>query len=210
MEFKQVASARHSVRDYTDQPVDPQDIRDIVQTAGKAASWCNSQPWHVYAVAGEKLETLRGEWARRLATGDQGGMDFEGVHRETMTAQAAANMDAFFAAVAPYHQNHTMAPQVLYGAQAVLILTVPKDASPYVMFDLGAFSEQLMLAATDKGLGSLVAAMYVIYADTLRTTLNIPDDEAIAIGIGLGHTSDAPTNGIRTARMDLDQYLTFC
>lgn len=103
-----------------------------------------------------------------------------------------------------------MAPQVLYGAPAVLILTVPKGASQYAMYDLGAFAEQLMLAATDKGIASLVAAMFVAYPDVLRRELPIPDDEAIAIGISLGYASSAETNGIATSRMPLGDYLTIC
>ena len=45
MEFKQVVAKRHSVRDFTDQPVSSQDLVDIVRTAQQAPSWVNSQPW---------------------------------------------------------------------------------------------------------------------------------------------------------------------
>lgn len=210
MEFKEAVAARKSVRDYTDEPVGMEDLRDIVETAGRAASWCNAQPWRVYAVTGERLGRIRAEWAERLAAEAPMAMDFEGVHREEMTELAAANMGGFFGTVAPYIEAGTMAPQVLYGAPVVLILTVPKGASQYAMYDLGAFAEQLMLAAADKGIASLVAAMFVAYPDVLRRELPIPDDEAIAIGVSLGYASGAETNGIATSRMPIDDYLTIC
>ena len=210
MEFKQALEARKSIRDYTDQPVSAEDLRDIVEAAGRAASWCNAQPWKVYAAQGEKLARIREEWGKRLAAEQAGTPDFEGVHREDMTELAADNMGGFFGTVAPYIERGTMAPQVLYGAPCVLILTVPKDASQYAMYDLGAFGQQLMLAASDKGIGSLVAAMFVMFPDVLRAELPIPENEAIAIGIGLGYASDAETNGIATSRMALDDYLTVC
>ena len=137
-------------------------------------------------------------------------MDFEGVHREEMTELAAANMGGFFDVVGPYLEAGTMAPQVLYGAPVVLVLTVPKGASQYAMYDLGAFAEQLMLAAADRGISSLVAAMFVAYPDVLRAELPIPEDEAIAIGIGLGYASEAETNGIVAPRMAVDDFLTVC
>ena len=210
MEFKKVVEARKSIRDYTDRPVALEDLRDIVETAGRAASWCNAQPWKVYAVQGEKLGRIRAEWGKRLAAETPVAMDFEGVHREEMTELAAANMGAFFGTVGPYVEAGTMVPQVLYGAPVVLILTVPANASQYAMYDLGAFAQQLMLAAQDKGISSLVAAMFVSYPDVLRSELPIPDDEAIAIGISLGYASDAETNGIATSRMPIDDYLTIC
>ena len=210
MEFKQAVTARHSVRDFIDRAVSDEDLREVVGLAGQAASWCDAQPWKVYAVRGEALGRIRERWGRRLAAGEQGKMDFEGVHREDMTEAAAANMGDFFAAVGPFIEAGTMAPQVLYGAPVVLVLTVPKGASPYVMYDLGAFAEQLMLAAADRGIDSLVAAMFVAYPDVLRAELPIPDDEAIAIGIALSYGSDAETNSIVAPRMAVDDYLTVC
>ncbi len=41
---------RHSVRDFTDQPVDESVIRACIATAGTAPSGANHQPWHFVAV----------------------------------------------------------------------------------------------------------------------------------------------------------------
>ena len=60
MEFSQVVANRHSVRDFTDQPVSREDLVDIVRTAQKAPSWVNSQPWRVYAATGRTLRRSRG------------------------------------------------------------------------------------------------------------------------------------------------------
>ena len=54
MEFSQVVADRHSVRDFTDQPVSQEDLVDIVRTAQQAPSWVNSQPWRVYAATGSR------------------------------------------------------------------------------------------------------------------------------------------------------------
>src|SRR5437868_12130212 len=46
----EAARARRSVRQYTDQPVREEDLRDILVTMGLAPSAWNLQPWRVIAV----------------------------------------------------------------------------------------------------------------------------------------------------------------
>ena len=77
MEFSQVVADRHSVRDFTDQPVSREDLVDIVRTAQQAPSWVNSQPWRVYAATGA---TLAGIKKRMLRTSLPAG-------RETPTSR---------------------------------------------------------------------------------------------------------------------------
>ena len=59
MEFSQVVANRHSVRDFTDQPVSREDLVDVVRTAQQAPSWVNSQPWRVYAATGATLVGIK-------------------------------------------------------------------------------------------------------------------------------------------------------
>lgn len=42
---------RHSVRDFTDRPIDRAVIEDCVRTAGTAPSGANHQPWHFVAIS---------------------------------------------------------------------------------------------------------------------------------------------------------------
>ena len=42
---------RHSVRDFTDRPIDRTVIEDCVRTAGTAPSGANHQPWHFVAIS---------------------------------------------------------------------------------------------------------------------------------------------------------------
>ena len=69
MEFSQVVANRHSVRDFTDQPVSREDLVDIVRTAQQAPSWVNSQPWRVYAATGATLAGIKKRHAADVAAG---------------------------------------------------------------------------------------------------------------------------------------------
>lgn len=53
MNFAEVVAYRLSVRDYTQDPVEEDTIRRILEMARQAPSACNNQPWHFYAVRDE-------------------------------------------------------------------------------------------------------------------------------------------------------------
>lgn len=74
-------------------------------------------------------------------------------------------------------------------------------------YDLGAFGQSLMLAAKDKGLDSIPAYEFVRYPQEIRTEFSIPDDQALAVGIALGHPGDSPFNLLHPQREGIGQYL---
>ncbi|MDJ0612602.1 MAG: nitroreductase family protein [Rhizobiaceae bacterium] len=58
--FYEKMSSRHSVRDFSDQPVSRQVIEDCIRTAGSAPSGANHQPWHFVAIKDpEKKRQIR-------------------------------------------------------------------------------------------------------------------------------------------------------
>lgn len=50
MDFKELALARHSVRAYSQQKIEPHKIEYILDCARLAPSGVNKQPWHFYVV----------------------------------------------------------------------------------------------------------------------------------------------------------------
>jgi len=57
VEFLAHMRKRHSVRDFTDQPVAQSVIEDCILTAGSAPSGANHQPWHFVAVKSPEIKT---------------------------------------------------------------------------------------------------------------------------------------------------------
>ncbi|MBF7121736.1 nitroreductase family protein [Pediococcus pentosaceus] len=96
----------------------------------------------------------------------------------------------------------------LYNAQAVVYLTLPKGYTPWSLFDLGAFSQNILLVTTEQGIGSIVAYNFVKYPQILREELNIPSDKEIIVGIGLGFEDEqAQVNRITSKRMGTESIL---
>jgi iodotyrosine deiodinase len=55
-EFLAKMCKRHSIRDFTDQPVEQSVIEDCIRTAGRAPSGANHQPWHFVAVKSPEIK----------------------------------------------------------------------------------------------------------------------------------------------------------
>ncbi len=56
MNIEELFSHRQSCRNYSDKPIDKQILEKVIRLASLAPSACNSQPWRVICVSGEKAK----------------------------------------------------------------------------------------------------------------------------------------------------------
>jgi nitroreductase len=56
--FEDAVRMRRSIRGFLDKPVAEDVIREVLQDAQHAPSNCNTQPWNVHIVRGERLKQL--------------------------------------------------------------------------------------------------------------------------------------------------------
>ena len=195
MEFSQVVANRHSVRDFTDQPVSREDLVDVVRTAQQAPSWVNSQPWRVYAATGRTLEEIKKRHAADVAAGRKGASDLPVMSRTEWSLATQANMAALAERIGSdlgdAASEFPAAQARMFNAQAVLYITIPTGSPLWSFHDLGAFTAMIALAAVDKGLGAINAYALVMYPDEVREAMGIGADEIVAVGIALGHPADS-------------------
>ncbi|MDO5531490.1 nitroreductase [Sutterella sp.] len=210
MQFSDLLRARYSVRHFTDRPVAVEDLRAIVADAQRAPSWVNAQGWRVWIAVGEPLERIRAEYKKRTDAGIAGTPDFGNFPRTSWSAAAQRNMSVFSKARedAGLAEAKETSQSYLFHAPAVAYLTMTNPENHWATLDLGGFEQTLLLAAADRGIGSVPAYNLVKYPDVLRTELAIPDEEKIAIGIALGYAADVPLNAFHSTRVPTDEILT--
>ena len=212
MEFSQVVANRHSVRDFTDQPVSREDLVDVVRTAQQAPSWVNSQPWRVYAATGRTLEEIKKRHAADVAAGRKGASDLPVMSRTEWSLATQANMAALAERIGSdlgdAASEFPAAQARMFNAQAVLYITIPTGSPLWSFHDLGAFTAMIALAAVDKGLGAINAYALVMYPDEVREAMGIGADEIVAIGIALGHPADSALAAFAPSRVDVTEILT--
>lgn len=216
MELQDAINRRHSVRQFTDQPVGKQTITKIVELAQRAPSWVNSQPWQVYCATGKALQEIKDVYREQDATGNHGNPDLAVISREDWDSQAQANMKQWrheivhhFADFDEAHAKMTQASENLYDSPVILYITIPQASPDWSIFDAGLFAENLMLAATAEGLGTIPTYNSVRFPAILHRVLNVPTSERFIVGVSLGYPTKATINTYRSARQPIEKTLHF-
>ena len=82
-----------------------------------------------------------------------------------------------------------------------LIFYLDGELGPWSLFDLGVFSQSVMLASLAFGLGTCSSAVVVGYPQVLRGILGIPDEKKIVLGMAIGYPDwQHPANKLKSPR----------
>lgn len=212
MDFKYVLSREHATRKFTDQRVSEKTVRKVIEEAQRTPSLLNSQPWRIYVAEGEVAKAIRKEHEEKTLANEEPHEEFDSllnVEWDTFPSKNMATMsetlDYFLRGEA---DDFDQAQLKLFNAPVIVFLTIPKQSPAWSIFDLGGFSQTLMLSANNRGLSTMPAHAFVKYPEVIRKYLDIPEDETIGIGIGLGYPNKKATiNDYKSKRVPLDEIL---
>ena len=100
--------------------------------------------------------------------------------------------------------------QTMFNAPAVIYICMDKILTEWSLYDIGAYSQTLMLAAAEQGLGTIPAITLMLYPDVLRRELKIPDNLKLTIGIAVGYTdANHKINNFVSARDPIAETIHF-
>lgn len=213
-----ILHTRHSARSFLDKPVDEALIREVIYDAHLAPSWCNSQPWKAYVIAGEPAKKLVQTHYENNINGVKAWAEVVPpmIAPEAWLPRHWENMNKFWAAADVMHPGTTDRLGFLQGcsrdfsAPAIVFITIPKNSTAYQAYDAGAFGYGICLSAHEHGLGSIPAYEFVRFPQEVREFFDIPENEALIMGVGLGYADDAELNDLykTNGRVPLDDILT--
>jgi nitroreductase len=208
-QFKNILLDRRSIRNFTEQAVSVEDIRDIIDCARYAPSDTNSQTWKFIAITNKaKIKEIEQITWQQLHICAEAA-DKKGLNRESRL---------LIKSFGPYATAFSDAPVL------IICLATPyaskfrdKIFDPIHFVDEAVWEEEgikssclasqnLMLAAHAKGLATCPMTGPVLLAkDQLREYLNIPAECQINMVISLGFPAETPG---RLARKEVDEILT--
>jgi nitroreductase len=219
MTLEKLLQSRRSVRAFTPEPVPLAVVGELLQTASRAPSGTNIQPWKVYVAAGQVRERLSREVLE---------------HREGAPPDAIAEFPRTKKNKEPYLGRMRALGKDMYGrigipkgdqaagwaqwgrnysffdAPVGLIFTIDKDLDAMAFIDIGIFAQTLMLAAAAKGLDTCAQGAWNQYWSVTRRVLEIPEDEYVVLGMSLGFADpDHPVNGVVSEREPLEAFAAF-
>ncbi|MEL7262349.1 MAG: nitroreductase [Pseudomonadota bacterium] len=208
MTLDEALAQRFSCRAFRPDPVPDATITAIVQSAQRAPSWCNAQPWQLTITRGDATERFRTalyEAAETTAPApDLPWPDgYPGVYGDRRRACGFQLYDAVgidkgdrAASAAQMMENYR-----LFGAPHVAIVTAPRALGPYGAMDTGGFVTAFCLAATTHGVATIPQAAIAAQAPCVRAHFDIPEDRMILCAISFGYADDThPANSFRTDR----------
>ena len=218
MSVSEAVAARKSVRAFTSQQVDPADVRRLLVDAAAAPSGGNVQPWRVWVLSGDVLETfrskvseLRGEFpmgqgaeydvyppdlwdpyrSRRFKNGQDlyASIDIPREDKAGRIAQFGNNFDFF-------------------GAPAAVLVGIERRMGPPQWSDVGMYLQNVMLLAVERGLATCPQEAWTSWHKVAYETLDFPEDVMLFCGLAIGYEDvEHPINNWRSDRADTSEWL---
>lgn len=188
-------NARFTCRAFKSDPVSRDTMVKILEAANRAPSWGNTQPWDIYVAAGDVLEGIRAEFLGHMAKGTAVNTDlpFPQNWPEALKQRYDSLGKARYKMLSEELGRDSL-PQIIqernyrfFDAPAVAYICMDRSLTPYSMYDLGAVSQSIMLAAQEYGVDSAPAVMLILYPEVIRKALSIPETQALVMGIALGY-----------------------
>lgn len=215
--FEQVVRDRRSIRGFTAERIPEDVLRRVFTLAQRAPSNCNTQPWKVAVVSGERCHALADRISAAMANGDV-AMDFpyegiyHGVYRERQHRAAAdlytamgIDRDDKAGRSAAFMRNFRF-----FDAPHVAFFFLQCDFGIREAADMGMYAQTLMLALTAHGLGSCPQTALSFHAHLVRAELGLGDEYRLLFGLSFGYPDCShDANAVCIARASLEECVEF-
>jgi len=209
---------RKSIRAFKADPVPLDLLKKIIEPALRAPSWANTQPWEFAIATGKKLKAIQDGFVKRGMQEPKSEVARPPEYPEPYMARIRAlqpkdrkemtkeEMEARFMD----NFRHYGAPVCIYLLVGKNFLYQEKGTNVWAIYDCGSVVQNIMLLATNYGLGTIAQAQAVVYPDIIRKELGIPEDKLIALGISIGYPDlKNPVNKEHRDREPLDKVAKF-
>jgi nitroreductase len=220
MNVSEALNTRLTVRAFLDKPVEARLIREILETAKRAPSGGNLQPWHVWVVAGDDLARFKALIREKMSANPRGeGTEYHIYPRELkepyksrrfkvgedMYATIGVSRDDKMGRLMQFARNFEF-----FGAPCALFFAIDRQMQQGQWADLGMFMQSIMLLAREHGLHTAPQEAWAIWYKTVGEFLSIPPELMLFCGMGIGYGDpQAPINTLRSERAPLDAFVTF-
>jgi len=213
MDLAESIEQRKSIRAFRQKPVPRGVLEEILGKALRAPSWGNTQPWRATIVGGESLQSIIGECVQRVLAGGAPSPDVEmpKAWPGEMDRRYKENGRKLFAEIGIERGDrvkrdaHRLSMFRFFGAPQAIYLHQDRSLSAYSIFDAGLLAQNIVLLAAEKGLGSCLLAVSVLYPDVIRQHTGIPETDRVLIGLAVGYPDpDAPINQFRSERVPIE------
>ncbi len=185
---------RRSIRKFIDKPLSQEDITAIIQSGMKAPSSKNRQPWKYYVIQGNAKEEMLTVFRRGIEREEHG----HALLPQSKQHIAAAKHTVDIMAEAP-----TIVFVVNSLGKPIFDELTPEERISEIcnIQSIGASIQNMLLAAAEKGIGSLwICDIYFAYPELCEW---LHGDGQLIAAIALGYPNESPSERPRKRMEDL-------
>ena len=220
MSVTEAINARRSVRGFLPDPVDPALIRTILDSARRAASGGNLQPWHIDVISGESMARLKAIMLERVAAAPKGETPAYDVYPKELTSpyrdRRFAIGEAMYGHIGIARDDRQGRRSwfsrnfQFFGAPLALFCTVDRQMGPPQWSDLGMFLGNVMLLCIEAGYATCPQECWAIYPETVTGFLGTPPERMLFCGMAIGREDNAEAaNRLRSERAPIEDWAVF-
>ncbi len=218
MEAMENIKSRQSYRAFKPDPIPGEVMQEVIEAASNSPTYMSTQPWEMAVVTGSKRDQLSEKLLELAKTNapinpdvppppdwpaaldkrkhEHGSRRLKtiGVERGDEEGREALRLLNF----------------EFYGAPCVIFLYMDGSLGEWSIFDMGLFTQTLLLAANARGIGSVIQASVTHYAKEIKDFLDIPGDRKLLVCIPMGYPNpDAVLNTYRSLKKKPEEYVTW-
>ena len=215
MELLEGIKTRKSYRAFKTTPVPEATMRNILGAARKGPSASNTQPWEVAVVSGKTRDELSKKLTElaKVGTAANRDMPMPATWPPELDKRLKEHGERRYLALGIERGDTQRRQEVnllnydFYGAPCALFLFIDKALTSSSLYDMGLFTQTILLAAHSFGLGTCLQASVTGYPDAIRDVLGIPNSKLLVIGIAIGYPDmDAQFNTYQSNRVGMDTF----
>lgn len=217
MNVERALDRRHSVRGFSPEPLSVALLTQLFETAQKAPSWCNTQPWRVVVTAGDATREASAAMLEAAKLGPPSPeIPFPAEYPAPYDSHRRACGAGLYGAMGIERGDKAarydawMRNYEVFDAPHLAVVSRDRRLGEYATLDVGVWLGVLLVTAASLGIDTCPMASIATYPAPLRRVLEIPDERVILFGIALGHEdATVPANACRTPRDPIHNNLRF-
>ncbi len=215
MNVTDAVMSRRSIRAFLPTPIGDDLIERVLDTARRAPSGGNVQPWRIYVLNGDSMARFRSF----ISTRTPGAPAYDIYPRslgepyrssrfkvgEDMYALIGITRDDKAGRFAQFAKNLDF-----FGAPSAIFCFLDEQMGPPQWSDCGMFLQTFMLLIQEAGLGTCAQEAWAVHQDAVREFTGAPDNLRLFCGVAFGHPDwDHPINQLVSDREPMEVVATF-
>ena len=235
MEFLDALTGRRSIRSFSKKDVEQEVLNELFREALESPSSSNTQPYKLAVATGGTCKVLGEELTKKYYAANK--ISKQPLPLKLLSAATSKDLpDSDFKPILGKYPGIFQKRRVETGMGLYEVLGIERsdkkardeqmaknfhffDAPVAIFFfihpgmkhtalvDVGIFMQSLMLAATNKGLGTCAQGALGMWRSPIEQHFDIPKDYKLVCGLALGYPDENQVNEYRPKKIDLDELL---